>query len=262
MTMATLAELQAALQDDILTGQTRTLPRLKVPEAASPAARLHVYQHAYAARLVEILAEDYDTTWTFLGDQAFHDLARAYIRDCPSQTPNARWFGARFPDFLATRPALADIPAIADIARLERALADAFDAADAPVAGLSDLAALGVENIERATFALHPSVTLLGLGTNAHAIFSALRGDTAPPAPEALDDRQWIVIWRHDLMCRHLALGSEAGTLLDHARQGYDFARLAEVSMLMGDPDTAATRLAGHLQHWIGLGLITAIATV
>jgi hypothetical protein len=254
-----LAELQAALQGDIMRGETTSLSRLSVPASVSPAARLHVYQHAYVARLTEILGEDYDTTWSFLGDENFHELTVDYVRDYPSHTRNARWFGHRFPDFLASHPKLAAVPAVAEIAGLERALADAFDAPDAAVVTHDDLAAIGAGNVEDLLFVLHPSVAVLGLATNAYDIFNALRGDAPLPAPRTRDDKAWVVVWRPDLTCRHAALGREEGILLDHVRQGYDFARLCEVSAMTGDADTAAARMAGYVRNWIALGLISGL---
>ncbi len=254
-----LAEMQTCLQNDILNGECHSLSRLSVPEGASPENRLHVYQHAYVARLVEIVSEDYDTTWTFLGDQKFYDLAVAYVRECPSINPNARWFSHSFPEFLEQQPIAADVPVIAEIARIERALGDAFDAADDPTLSVEDLAGIGAENIERTIFGLHPSVTLVALKWNAYDIFNALSDGEHPPEPEKLDEICRIAVWRRDLTCRHMKLDVEEGALLDHVRQGFSFDKLCSISAFMGDPENSATRMAGYLQRWIEFQLLSSV---
>ena len=254
-----LAALQATLQQDILTGKTQSLPLLSVPKGATPEKRLFVYQYAYTTRLVGILSEDFDTTWTFLGDQTFYDLAREFIQTHPSNTPNARWFSHRFPDFLATGEKTKDIPAISEIAYMERALSDAFDAENAAVATRDDLARVAESNIEHAKFILHPSVTLLRQKTNSYDVFSALRKEETPAALKDEEEPQWLLVWRNDLMCRHMELDREQGALLDLVQQGYGFSQLCEVSATIGDPDTAAYRMAGYLGSWIENALITEI---
>ena len=66
-------------------------------------------------------------------------MARAYVAKHPSQHPSIRWAGRHLADFLATEAPYRDDPWFADMARFDWALAFAFDAADAPAAGLADL---------------------------------------------------------------------------------------------------------------------------
>lgn len=252
-----LADLQAALQKDILEGKTETLPRLSVPKGSSPEKRLFVYQNAYIMRLVEILSEDFDTTWTFLGDEMFYDLAQRFVRECPSNTPNARWFSHRFPEFLETQEINAQVPAIAEIARIERALSDAFDAKDARVFERSDLEKAAQSGIEDAVLSFHPSMTLIRLNTNAYDIFKALRSEAAPPAPANMDAPRWCLVWRRDLTCRHMEVEAEQGALLDLAQAGHGFTKLCEFSATLGNPDTAAIRMAQYLGSWIENEMVT-----
>ena len=110
-----LAALQARMQQDILHRDGSALDAIAVPPGHRAEDRLFVYQNAYVARLVEIMGKDYDTTWTYLGDQLFYDLARQFIAAHPSKTPNARWFSHGFPDFLAGLDLATQNPAVAEI---------------------------------------------------------------------------------------------------------------------------------------------------
>jgi hypothetical protein len=88
------------------------------------------------------------------------------------------------PNFLTSDASLAKHPELAEIAGLEKALADAFDGPDSePLTLAPQLAAIAPEQWTRLVFAPHPTATRLTLKTNAADIWSALRDETAPPVP-------------------------------------------------------------------------------
>lgn len=256
-----LAALQSALQADIMGETTESLPLLSVPRDTRAEKRLFVYQNAYVSRLVEILGKDYDTTWTWLGDENFHALAQKFVRTHPSGTPNARWFGRRFPDFLRAEDLGPANPAVSEIAGIERALNDAFDAADAPPMTSEDLASMAGEGIEDMKLSLHPSAALLQMASNAHDILQALRAGGHPPDIAVSAMPRWVLVWRTDLTCRHMALDSEQGQLLDNLNRGAGFGGLCELSASIGGPDTAVHRMAGYLQQWINSGILASPAS-
>ena len=61
---------------------------------ADVALMLNVYRHAYGARLLEVLANDYPKLAALSGEEGFEQLGRAYIAAHPSRSFSARWFGA------------------------------------------------------------------------------------------------------------------------------------------------------------------------
>ncbi|WP_353094164.1 DNA-binding domain-containing protein, partial [Methylibium sp.] len=68
---------------------------------------LHIYRHAYRARLVAALRENHEGLPRVMGDEAFDALAQAYLSAYPSRHPSIRWFGEYLADFMQARPALA-----------------------------------------------------------------------------------------------------------------------------------------------------------
>src|SRR6185369_1559511 len=95
---------------------------------ASAAERVHVYAHLYRARVAEALEAQYPKLARWLGADTFAELAYAYVSDEPSRYPSLRFIGQRLAAWLdERRPAE---PWLADLARLEWARADVFDAAD------------------------------------------------------------------------------------------------------------------------------------
>jgi hypothetical protein len=100
--------------------------------------------------------------------------SKDYILSAPSRQRNARWYGARLPDFMhETAPWRANRGAI-DLARFERALSDAFDAADAPLSSIDALADICAEDWPRIAFEFDPSLTLLDLAGGTAQIYAAL----------------------------------------------------------------------------------------
>ena len=156
-----LAELQSQMQSDILKREDGVLKRFSVPKHTTAEKRFAVYQDAYQIRLVEVLSEDYENTWKYLGDEQFYQLAIEYIKTHPSDQTNMRWFGRHFPEFLTQSPLSSDHPILTEIASIEKALDDAFDAADGDTATMEDLAAIPPEVISDLTFKLHPTCRLL-----------------------------------------------------------------------------------------------------
>src|SRR5206468_8210142 len=105
-----------------------------------------VYRNTYVFRLAEALGEDYECLHAYLGDAGFARLARSYIAAHPSDRRSVRDFGRHVPDFLKQDAGFAKHPELAEIAKLEKALADAFDGPDAEPLGLADLGQIAPED--------------------------------------------------------------------------------------------------------------------
>ena len=252
-----LAELQSQMQSDILKRTHGTLPRISVPENTTAEKRFGVYQFAYLSRLIEILSGDYENTWKFVGDEQFYQLAVQYVEAYPSNHPNVRWFGRHFPKFLSEHESAGAHPVLAEIAAIEKAIEDAFDASNDDVATMDDLAAIPPELVTGLTFKLHSSCCLLKQQTNALAIYMALVEDETPEQPENLDEPLYTLAWRNNMMCQYRPLNAEEGMLIDLMQQGQSFATLCEMAATMQDADTAAARVAGHITGWLQSEIIS-----
>ena len=143
--LGTLRRQQQALAQAVRGG--RPPPRrLLQPAPQGHQARIDAYQHAYQARLAGALRDNFEVLALAMGDEAFATLAQAYTEAHPSRQPSIRWFGHRLVDFMARRvdqdDGLVPHPAMVDMARLDWALRDAFDATEAQVLDASALAAV------------------------------------------------------------------------------------------------------------------------
>ena len=173
-------------------------------------------------------------------------------RRSPSQHPNLRWFSQGLPDFLKSAKPYSDYPVLADLAALEKALNDAFDAAEAPVLALADMAGFAPELWNDLAFQPHPSACRLDLSTNAAAIWLALKNDETPPDAATLEEPLALLIWRQDTTPMFRELSIEEAMMWDEAASSIPFGVLCEMLATYDDPDGAAgarRRLSAWLDY-------------
>ncbi len=225
---------------------------------------LSVYRHAYAARLVEALTDNFTVLARALGDEAFDALARAYLGAHPSEQASIRWFGHRLADFMVEADDdLVPHPSLIDFARMDWALRDAFDAADAPVIDASVLAALGPDDWAGLVLHLHPSAHRVRLAYAIEPAWRLLRawepesGDEQPELPEPAAHEHTLLVWRQDLETRWRSLDALEAGLLAAVAAGAPFALLCErAAALTGDPEAAAPAVITALRQWLNDGLL------
>jgi hypothetical protein len=232
---------------------------LKQPPRAGKAVMLGVYRHAYVARLEEFLANDHEKLRCYMGAAKFSAMARDYVATHPSDQPNARWYARHLPEFLATTLPYRKAPELSELAMLERALNDAFDAPEAPHKTFGDLAAVPPDAIAQAQIVIHPSVRTIAVQTNVTSLWSSIRCGEAPPHPYRLDEPQEVLVWRQGASSRFRLLGQEEAMALAQAREGVAFGVICEMIAMMEGPDSAAVRAAAYLRGWIEAELITDI---
>lgn len=256
----TLAALQARVQGHVLGGDEAALSDVVsvLPEGA--AQRLGIYRHAYRARLLETLRDSFGHTLSYLGDVWFDALSAEYIEAHPSTSFNLRWYGASYPDWLATRldrdEALGDHPEVAELARMDWALRSAFDGTDAPALALADLAALPPEAWATVVFQPHPTVALMSLCCNTLGLWRALDEDSDVPVPERLPGPVDVVVWRVDERPHFRSVSPIESVALQALVQGRSFAETCAVLAESSPGDNAAALAGGFLRRWVDEGLL------
>ena len=253
-----LAEIQDRFQAALLAGDDDIFARVLDNSRTSRQTLMGVYQHAYMSRLVDIVRNEYPALESWCGTGHFDELATAYITAVPSRSPNARWVGRHLPEFLRGHASAESVPELAEIADIERALADAFDAPDAPVLGLAALRAFPAEEWGRLIFSPHPSARRIDAKHNSFAIWQALSGDATPPEAQRLPDRETLVVWRSGSAPRVRVMTAEEAMIWTEAGRGRRFDALCEMLAAFDDPAGAAGRAAGYLQGWLNAGMLTA----
>jgi hypothetical protein len=257
--MNPLRNLQSVFQSYLLRGGDAMLQRITGTAKVSARQRLAIYYDAYRLRLLEALDSNYPVLHIWIGDEAFRSLGLAYIGAHPSRHFSIRYFGHRLPEFLSTADVFRDKPYVSEMAALEWAISEAFDAPDSPVMPLDEVAAIPPDAWPDMRFQLHASVRLVELRWNAPLIWKAIKAEQVPEKPEPEEWPITWLVWRQDLKTYFRSLTVDEAWALDSARSGNSFADLCEGLCEWIDAQNVAQHAAGYLKHWVGDGLIGAI---
>lgn len=241
----TLAETQAlfhafATRSPAAAGRDPSEAFVGTP--ALPAAeRLAIYADMYLWRQVDALREDFPKLAAVLGDEGFYALAEAYVREHPSEHPSLSRLGRRVADHLARHPA--GRPDLPDLARLEWARAEAFEAEDVPLAGLASLRAVAPADLPRVRLALAPAVQLIHLAHDAPALWRAIEDGAALPSPRPAEVS--VAVWRSGFEVFHAVLAADEARAVERALAGEPLGAVCEPFAGRDDPAAAALRAVG-----------------
>ena len=111
--------------------------------------RIAIYRQTIFANYRNALSATYPVVKRLTGTPFFHAAVEAFAHAQPSQSGDLNIYGGSLGEFLATYPPAADLPYLADVARLEWAIDGAHRASEASCAPESVLAALAVAPPER-----------------------------------------------------------------------------------------------------------------
>jgi hypothetical protein len=237
--------------------------RVRGDPALPAERRLEVYAHAYFRRLHGALAEDFGALAAVLGPEWFHDLATAYLWAHPPRHFSLREAGSALAGFLAADPRAEPFrrrfPWAGDLARLEWALVDAFDAADAPALAREALAALPAARWPGLRLELQPALQVLALGWPVHELRAALDSGAAPDPARLAPARVALCVWRSGERVRHRPLDPHEARALGLARRGEPFAALCEALAAGLGEAAAPARAAALLEAWCRAGWIAGL---
>lgn len=258
--MSDFARQQSEFQRGILTGDDSVLAEILDSPREKRDVLFGVYRHAYGSRLVEAVRNDHELLHIYLGDKMFDEMGYAYVAATPSQHPNLRWFSRTLPAFLKATAPYSNYPILSDLAALEKALNDAFDAQDAPALAVADMGCFAPEVWHDLKFMAHPSAIRLDLTTNVPAVWLALKNDETPPDAVNLEQPCRLLIWRQDVIPLFRELSAEEAMMWDEAAGGIPFGVLCLMLATYDDPEHAAARGAGYLHSWVTAGLLTGVS--
>jgi hypothetical protein len=164
---------QNLLREALQRREVRALAGWTRPLARADAARgLAAYVANAGAHAERALGARYPTVRALLGDTAFAALARRHWHDAPPSCGDLAAWGGRLPAALADDAQLAELPYLAEVARLDDAVARAEQAADA-VAQPDTLLRLADTAAERLVLRAAPGLCLLDGRHPAVAIWRA-----------------------------------------------------------------------------------------
>jgi hypothetical protein len=156
-----LAELQQAFTNALDTWDA-SAPQGVTAHSGALAARMNTYRRNVHASLIGVLENRFPVVARLTGPEFFRAMARVYLTSNMPQSPVLLDYGGGFPGFIAGFAPAADVPYLADVARLEWLQNETFHAADATPLDAQDLAELRPDTLAQTVFQLHPSMRLMG----------------------------------------------------------------------------------------------------
>jgi hypothetical protein len=160
----------------------------------SPIEQLDVYREQFWLRHIGCLAEDFPTLQALVGEARFDAIVADYLAAHPPVHFQLRHLGDHLASFLAKK----EDSLLADVARLEWAYIDAFDAEDAPPLDPREVQTIAPDEWATVRILFHPSLQLLRLSHPTHLMRDAQRGGQSVSKPEPKPTH--LGIYRRDLL--------------------------------------------------------------
>jgi hypothetical protein len=256
-----LRELQRDMQRHLLGEESGVTSAIVDAPPLSAADRLAIYRNAYQVRLIDALHETYPVLHGLLGDEAWVEMAQAYVAAHPSVFRSIRWYGRELADYLALSNPYSEAPILTEVALLEWTLAEVFDAADAPALARSALAAVEPSAWGSLTLQFHPSLRRLSFSWNTAAVWKAMSQEETPPRPEMGPAPIRWLLWRQNLQNYFRSMTAVESAALDSALRGRNFAQLCEDLGALLPQEEIPAAAASLLGAWADSGMIVKVGS-
>ena len=198
--------------------------------------RLSIYRRNISGALLAALESVYPVCRQVLGEGNFAALAREFAWRHPSRGPDLNCYGEALPEFLGmslhSRPALAELVYLPDLARLEWLWHRVHFSADDATFDFAGFAAASGHHPERIRFRLSHSLGLLSSPYPVLEIWRRHRGGSDTRSVAALSAPQHLCIWRQGLEPRAAAIDADCLRLLRQCEAGLGLAELANTERL------------------------------
>ena len=231
----------------------RELESVVLPsKSLSSAERLGIYAHMYYARLIEVMQGEYPATRQILGADAFAESCRRFVVKNPSRTRTLNSLSAKFPDFLArSLPPSGRHGLAVDVARIERAMEDVFDAPRSEPMTAAEFAAIGPD----AKLRVNPALRFLKLRYPANAYMTAQRRGERPRIPRPRETH--AIVFRRGYQVFRRDQEAEQVKLLQALVAGRPLAAAvrASIGSRAASADRVAERLGKWFEEWAGAQL-------
>ncbi|WP_058534531.1 HvfC/BufC N-terminal domain-containing protein [Legionella saoudiensis] len=258
--MNELKQLQEQFQQFLLYGDNEIHSSIMHTEQVTAETRLGIYRDAYELRLIESLVANFPCLYAYLGTEEFNHLARAYIKEYPSSFRSIRWFGDNLPTFVRTN--YAPYPYLGELTDFEWRMTLAFDAIEAPVVSVADMAAVPAEAWADLQFVLHPSVQRFNYLWNSVSLWQALAHEQDMPELQQQAEAEAWILWRTpELVMQFCSLTPDEAWALDRLAQGVSFGSLCEGLCQWVAEEDVGMHAASYLKSWIQRGLFSALLT-
>jgi len=252
-----------ALRDPSLSGVVAPgeLAQVILPSRTlEPAERLAIYQGMYPLRMEEALASDYPGVKHFLGDDAFFALVKGYVDAHPSRSFTLNPLGRHLPEYVREAPGVRRRDFAHDLARLERAMAQAFDAEQVAALSEEQVAAIPPEAWEGARLTPVAACQLLAFRYPVGPWLDSLQDPQHRHPPGRRRDSH-AVVYRREYSVYRLDLSRPAHDLLADLLAGRTLGEAVGAALRRGRPRPDSDTLFRWFRQWVAAGIFGDVRT-
>jgi len=218
-------------------------------ETLDSAERVGIYHDMYLLRMEEALETDYPALAHFLGTQRWRRLVRGYVEAHPSRSYTLNVLGRELAAYVSTAPRISHAGFCRDLARLEWAITEAFDANETPALSEEDLAAVSPDAWEGARLVPTAAFRLLALDYNAGLYLDTLRDDDHDhPLPRRRPS--WVAVCRRDYSVYRVPLTWPAFRLLSGLAEGQTVGEAVEDCLNHSRPRPSGDQVFAWFREW------------
>lgn len=224
----------------------------------TPAERVDIYHGMYLLRMVDALKADYPALEHFLGEDNFRKLVRDYVQRHPSVSYTLNRLGDRLPEFVRQASGLPRREFCHELARLERAVNEVFDAPETPPLSERAIAAVPAEAWERARLAPVAAFRLVSFRYPVNAYLQTVKDDDHDHPRARLKDER-VAVYRRDYGVYRLDLTRAAHDLLADLAAGKPLGEAVGAALRRGRRPPSETELFRWFREWVSGGVFATV---
>ena len=228
--MPRLCDLQQAFAEAIVEGKYQTATAAMATDG-SALRSIALYRRLIRNNFMQVLRVTYPVLHRFVGDGYFGVLARGYIKKYPSTSGDLFLYGRHLSTLLQRLDASA---LLVELARLEWACHEVYQAADSSPLQPAKLQAMVSADPSRVTIQFHQTARFLSFSVPVHRVWLALQPDASPdevvdlPLPE---EETGLIVARSDGKVQVTPLPGLDYRVVEALSQGADVASIEQMAL-------------------------------
>jgi len=264
--MQAVIEQPGAVDDAVLSEAARAeldpadVERVILPsKTLTPVERVGVYQGMYLLRMIEAVEGDYPAVAHFLGDEEFGEVVTRYVAAHPSTSYTFNRLGEHFPEFLKASRGIRRKGFVADLARLELAVTEVFDAAVSEAWPAEAVAKIPEKAWPGAVLQPIAAFRLGAYGYPVNAYLQSVKEENHDH-PDVGRKATWVAVWRKGYEVWRLDLSKPAYEFLGALVRGRPFGKAVSAAA-RGMQGNAGDQLFRWLRDWVAEGMFRGVET-
>lgn len=213
-----------------------------------------IYADAYLARMIEAIEKDFPAVARLLGPSPFRAMCRGYLERFPSRSRSLNPIGRNLPRHVSDRPAARDL------ARVEAAMSEVFDAEAAEPLRPTDFSRRAPEKLAGSRLAFVPAFRLLELDHDVNPYIDGVK-QAKSKLPRLKRMRSRVAVYRKEFQVWRLDLTVPAHAALSALHRGRTVSQAvaAAARLWTGSPEQLHSEIRRWFGEWVSEGLFAQV---